>query len=111
MPSPRQAEPLTVQGGWRTLRGDSHRASDGEAALDRLRAVWPQPKGGDMYLTEQPSDRTLPERDRPAITAAQLESGERIFADWKSENWSEMYQDGGLGDVHALLARLATVFS
>lgn len=50
-------------------------------------------------------------RDRPVLAPAQLEAGEQIFADWKSENWCEIHEDGGLDDVAALLARLAVVFS
>jgi hypothetical protein len=51
----------------------------------------------------------MSERDRPAITSAQIEAGTAIYADWKSENWGEIHEDGGLGDVPALLARLAEV--
>jgi hypothetical protein len=64
-----------------------------------------------MHLTEQSARLTLDRRDRPAITPAQIEAGERIFAEWKSENWGAIHEDGALGDVPALLTKLAAVFS
>ncbi len=50
-------------------------------------------------------------RDRPALTRSQIEAGTEIYADWKSENWGEIHQDGGLGDVENLFKRLSVVFS
>ena len=52
-------------------------------------------------------------RDRPAepLSPAQIEAGESVVADWKSENWGEIHEDGGLGDVADLLARLRIILS
>ncbi len=47
---------------------------------------------------------------RMALTPAQLEAGERIFAEWMSENWGEIHRDGGLGDVCGLLSKLKAAF-
>lgn len=62
-------------------------------------------------MTKHPARDSMDERDRPALTPSQLAEGERIFADWKSENWDTIHKDGGLGDVAQLLARLRVLLS
>jgi len=56
-------------------------------------------------------DDRIAGRDRPVLTRPQIEAGTAIYADWKSENWGEIHQDGGLGAVGELLARLRVIFS
>ena len=63
-----------------------------------------------MHLTEQTERLTVAERDRPVLTAAQLEAGTQIFGEWMSENWGEIHEDGGLGDVEGLLSKLMAAF-
>jgi hypothetical protein len=64
-----------------------------------------------MHLTEQTPGISVGQRDRPVLTPSQIAEGERIFADWKSENWAAIHEDGALGDVAQLLVRLRVVLA
>jgi len=50
-------------------------------------------------------------KDGAALTPEMIEAGVRVFSEWKSENYGELFEDGGLGDVADLLARLRLVLT
>lgn len=43
------------------------------------------------------------------VTPEMIVAAEKVFADWKSENYGPLVELGGLGDVADLLARFSAI--